>query len=108
MNEPESLFDVKWMSGHWYCGRTKVFHIIKKHKIKTVRVGRKTLAPGSEIRRVDAECLRDPDQASYANRKTVTPQTEKKPGEEARRNGMNRTGVESAIDNGGTPCQHQL
>lgn len=60
MNELEPLYDVDEMGEHWHCKRTSTFGILKKYKIKTVRVNGRTLAPLSEIKRVDTENLHDP------------------------------------------------
>jgi len=64
MNELQSLYTIAQAAEHWHIGRTSVFHWINRHKIKTIKAGRKTLIPGSEIRRIDTESLRDPSQAA--------------------------------------------
>ena len=60
MNDLEALYTIDQTAAHWHVCRTSVFHWIKRYRIKTVKVGRRTLVPGAEIRRVDAEHLRDP------------------------------------------------
>lgn len=59
MNELQDLYTIDQSAEHWRVCRTTVFAYINKHKIKTIKTGRKTLILGSEIRRVDQESLRD-------------------------------------------------